>query len=87
MVWKMDDAPADLRALYVGEGTPQWVAFVPASLYASDLDQTITELSGQTGLSKQPTKDGGVVYFGSFSPVGFLEILSKRQPSTGKSFS
>jgi hypothetical protein len=62
MIWRFAEAPAELRSLHVNSDEPEWLAFVPRSLQAPDVDEAIMRGSGC--ISRYDTADGGVVYTG-----------------------
>lgn len=76
-IWKLIDAPKELKVLYGGPGTPEWVALVPRTLSGRDLDQVITENARGASVSRYTLQNGDIVYVGT--PL-FAEVL----PESGR---
>ena len=73
-IWKLSDAPKELKLLYSGPGTPEWVALVPRTLSGRDLDQVIAENVRGASVSRYTLQNGDIVYVGT--PL-FAEVLAE----------
>jgi hypothetical protein len=76
-IWKLKDAPNELKLLYSEPGTPEWVALVPRTLSGPDLDQVMTGNAGGARVSRYTLQNGDIVYVGT--PL-FAEVL----PESGR---
>lgn len=76
MVWKYDEAPADLKSNYRGPANPTWLALIPASIYGNDLDDAIRKQMGAVQLSKYCNDAGDFVYAGSDPIEAFLTAVA-----------
>ena len=76
-IWKLSDAPKELKLLYSGPGTPEWVALVPRALSGKDLDHVMTDNARGATVSRYTLQNGDFVYVGT--PL-FPEVL----PESGR---
>jgi len=79
VVWKLEDAPKELRLLYKGLETPAWVALVPHEIRGRDLDETLMGNPNSESVSRYQTPNGEV-YFGT-PRVGNVSLLAQRTDS------
>jgi hypothetical protein len=82
MVWKFEAAPADLRALYQGAGSPKWLALIPKPIYGADLDATFRTDTETLDLLKRQTQSGDIVYAGSSDVAQFLGAVDHPPSGT-----
>lgn len=75
VVWKLEDAPKELRLLYKGLETPGWVALVPHEIRGRDLDETFMGNPNSESISRYQTPNADV-YFGT-PRVGDLAVISE----------
>ncbi len=65
-IWKLVDAPQELRVLYHGSLTTQtWVALVPHEIDDDVLDAVIATRAASHGVSRHEMPDGDVFYWTS----------------------
>jgi hypothetical protein len=62
-IWRFSDAPRDVQCLYVGEGSPDWVAEMPAEL--SHLSPELFSLTGVSELWTSVAVGASVICFGA----------------------
>ena len=76
-IWNLGDAPKELKLLYSGPGTPEWVALVPRRLSGRDLDHVMADNTRGASVSRYTLQNGDFVYVGTPS---FAEVL----PQSGR---
>jgi hypothetical protein len=66
MTWRFASAPATLKSLHHGPGTPDWLVLVPSALGGADLHEAI--MQGSKQVARYDTPDGDSVYVGTSQP-------------------
>ncbi len=62
-VWKFHEAPEEYRSLHHGADSPVWLAAVPSSLPADELELFI--LARTSTVLRYEAPDGSLIYVGS----------------------
>ena len=84
-VWKFDDAPAKLQRMHVTATRPTWVAFIPQTIYAADVDEAIGRRWAREGVFRYETSSGDVVYMGCVALKQFVETVGANRPKDSAS--